>query len=67
MSSWSRTRSIAMRSMSPVTEYTSLTPSRAATCCAISGMRATSALMNTMAVIMSPPRLVWSRADAPVR
>src|SRR4051794_31505082 len=43
-----------MRSICPVTEYTSLTPSMAAISSATSGIRATSAFTNTMAVIMSP-------------
>jgi len=51
-SSWWRTRAIAMRSTSPVTEYTSLMPSRSATAAATSGIRATSASMSTIAVSM---------------
>src|SRR3954464_10017020 len=53
-SSWERTRTMAIRSICPVTEYTSLTPSMAAISSATSGIRATSAFTNTMAVIMSP-------------
>src|SRR3954451_20572622 len=52
---------MAIRSISPVTEYTSLTPSMEAIVSATSGMRATSALTNTMAVIMAPPGCAASR------
>src|SRR3954447_16767284 len=50
-SSCSRTRTTATRSTSPVTEYTSLTPSSSAIAWAASGMRATSVSTRTMAVI----------------
>src|SRR5690242_16949885 len=52
--SCSRTRTMAMRSASPATEYTSDTPSSSAMAWATSGMRSTSALTRTMAVITRP-------------
>src|SRR3954451_13689171 len=68
-SSWLRTRTIAIRSIWPVTEYTSLTPSSAAISSATSGIRATSALTNTIAVIMAvtlADRLVLGAERPPV-
>lgn len=52
-----RTRTRAIKSASPATEYTSVTPSRSAICWATSGMESTSTLMRTMAVI-TPGSLV---------
>jgi hypothetical protein len=51
-SSCSRTRAIAMRSQSPVTEYTSLMPGMAEICSATSGIFLESVWMKTNAVIM---------------
>src|SRR5947209_6796507 len=55
-SSWWRTRTIATRSSSPVTEYTSATPSMSASSAARSAMRDGSAWMNTKAAT-TPARL----------
>src|SRR6516162_4301207 len=52
-SSCARTRTMATRSNSPVTEYTSLTCGICAIAAAVSGMRATSALTRTIAVTTS--------------
>src|SRR5262249_50576038 len=52
-SSWARTRTMATRSNSPVTEETSLPGGIWATAPAVSGMRATSALTRTIAVTTS--------------
>src|SRR3954468_15280332 len=66
--SWRRTRTIATRSISPVTEYTSVTPSRSAICCANSGMRSTDAVMSTTAVttllLLSSRRNCWAKPSA---
>src|SRR4051794_36965322 len=64
--SWSATRISAIRSMAPVTEYTSLTPLSAAIASATSGMRATSALMNTIAVTMALILVAAGSLDAGV-
>ena len=53
-SSWSRTRTRATRSSSPVTLYTSLTPSIAARASATWLTWGTSVRMNTIAVITRP-------------
>src|SRR5680860_170585 len=69
-SSWLRTRTSAIRSICPVTEYTSLTPSSAAISSATSGIRETSAFTKTMAVIMSPRyrrRSSWEVRDRVVQ
>ena len=50
----SRTRTIAIRSTSPATEYTSLTPSMSAISCATSGIRSDSTATMTIAVITPP-------------
>jgi hypothetical protein len=47
----SRTRTIAIRSTSPATEYTSLTPSTSAIACATSGILSASTDTITIAVI----------------
>src|ERR1700761_2308824 len=49
-SSWLRTRTMATRSNSPVTEYTSLTSAISAILAPTSGIRWMSALTNTIAV-----------------
>src|SRR5690348_15825741 len=51
MSSKWRTRTIAIRSTPPATEYTSLTPSRLARASATSGMASVAQSMRTIAVI----------------
>src|SRR4029453_14267093 len=61
--SWSRTRTMAMSSASPVTEYTSVTPSSSAMPWPTSGMRSTSQLTRTMAVITG--RLNYRYASGP--
>src|SRR5690348_774138 len=55
-SSWIRTRTIATRSNSPVTEYTSLTSGIWAIVSATSGMRWISALTRTIAVTTDASR-----------
>src|SRR5215213_5981685 len=51
--SWFATLIMTIRSIVPVTEYTSLTPLSAAISSATSGIRATSAFTNTIAVTMA--------------
>jgi len=49
----SGTRTIAIRSTSPATEYTSLTPSRSAISAAMSGIRSGSTEIMTIVVIIA--------------
>src|SRR6266542_1520341 len=54
-SSWLPTRTMAARSQSPATEYTSLMPSRSARVSAVSEVRSTSQVISTIAVTMCAP------------
>src|SRR5262245_33224990 len=54
-SSWLPTRTMAARSQSPATEYTSLIPPRSARASAVSEVRSTSQVINTIAVTMCAP------------
>src|SRR5829696_9636642 len=62
--SWnSRTRTIAIRSTWPATEYTSLTPGRSASACATSGMASVEQVIMTIEVITAAGLLIeWLAA-----